>query len=493
MSSLLRHDGSATSCLPVLARFQVSLPSLGALAWNPIRHRCRALADTLRGESESLASASDEISIEANQEITRIQRALMQESDPAMRETMLEQLFAAEQLLAPEPKVRSDLNASTQGRKVAPVPIVQRSLTTDEMLLEYVLGESQSYCVRITRTDADVITVPADRITIEKLVDEYLSVVRSRQLELSAGRKLYSLLLQPVIGQKLSRRLVVVPDGKLNLLPFDALKDLQGQYVLQSHIVTYAPSGTVLHLLRQSRHDGLLKQGFLGIGDVIYPQTTQSAKTSIANVMANSAGDFFDVGAVRFSDLPGSRQEVTSVAETIGGTTPLLLAGDATEARFKSLPLANYGIIHFAVHGIANTQFPDRAALVLSSSPGSTDDGLLQVREIRDLPLHAGLVTLSACDSGNGKLLGEEGIASLERAFLLAGARSVLASLWTADDTYTVGLMRRFYEHLINGLDNGAALRQAKLDLLQEFMDQALPLYWAGFTLVGDGRVVFSK
>src|SRR5205814_1592974 len=97
--------GSATSCLPVRARFQVSLPSLGALAWNPIRHRCRALADTLRGESESLASASDEISIEANQEITRIQRALMHESDPAMRETMLEQLFAAEQLLAPEPKV----------------------------------------------------------------------------------------------------------------------------------------------------------------------------------------------------------------------------------------------------------------------------------------------------------------------------------------------------------------------------------------------------
>jgi len=76
---------------------------------------------------------------------------------------------------------------------------------------------------------------------------------------------------------------------------------------------------------------------------------------------------------------------------------------------------------------------------------------------------------------------------------LLAGARSVLASLWTADDTYTVGLMRRFYEHLINGLDNGAALRQAKLDLLQEFMDQALPLYWAGFTLVGDGQLEFSK
>jgi len=89
--------------------------------------------------------------------------------------------------------------------------------------------------------------------------------------------------------------------------------------------------------------------------------------------------------------------------------------------------------------------------------------------------------------------LGEEGIASLERAFLLAGARSVVASLWTADDTYTIGLMKRFYQHLVNGSDEGAALRQAKLDLLKEFGDQALPIYWAGFTLVGDGATVIFK
>jgi len=83
---------------------------------------------------------------------------------------------------------------------------------------------------------------------------------------------------------------------------------------------------------------------------------------------------------------------------------------------------------------VADTHFPDRAALVLGSS-SSGEDGLLQVREIRDLELRADLVTLSACDTGNGKLLGQEGIASLERAFLLAGAKAVIASLWTADDT----------------------------------------------------------
>jgi CHAT domain-containing protein len=103
----------------------------------------------------------------------------------------------------------------------------------------------------------------------------------------------------------------------------------------------------------------------------------------------------------------------------------------------------------------------------------------LQVREIRDLSLRAELVTLSACDTGTGNLLGQEGIASLERAFLLAGAKSVIASLWPADDTFTIALMKRMYQHLADGADKGAALRQAKLDLLKEFGDQALPVYWA--------------
>src|SRR6185503_8190911 len=121
------------------------------------------------------------------------------------------------------------------------------------------------------------------------------------------------------------------------------------------------------------------------------------------------------------------------------------------------------------------------------TSPASTDDGLLQVREIRDLPIRADLVVLSACETGNGRLLGEEGIASLERAFLLAGAKAVIASLWTADDTYTIALMKPLYQHLADGFAKGAALRQAKIDLLKKFGDKALPIYWAGFTLVGDG------
>jgi len=90
-------------------------------------------------------------------------------------------------------------------------------------------------------------------------------------------------------------------------------------------------------------------------------------------------------------------------------------------------------------------------------------------------------------------LLGQEGIASLERAFLLAGAKSVIATLWPADDTFTIALMKRMYQHLAGGDDKGAALRQSKLDLLKEFGNQAVPIYWAGFTLIGDGSTSIFK
>ncbi len=283
-------------------------------------------------------------------------------------------------------------------------------------------------------------------------------------------------------------RLIVAADGELNLLPFDALTDEHGRYVLETRVVTYAPSATVLHLLR-SEHSDQTPKNFLGVGGVVYSKpTAATSKSSVkpANVM-NSSTEFFDVNAVTFPDLPGSKQEVMSVAAVMKTPSHILLDSNATESAVKALPIGDFGLIHFAVHAVVDRSFPDRAALVFGTSQDSLDDGLLQVREIRDLPIHAELVTLSACDTGNGRLLGEEGIASLERAFLLAGAKSVVASRWTADDTYTIALMRRFYQHLWNGMDKGAALRQAKLDLLDEFADQALPVYWAGFTLAGDG------
>lgn len=447
--------------------------------------RGRSLADALRGESETMSSA-DDITVEAQKNINRIQLALLHEVNRDRRQALLDQLFEAEQHLWPVRRTRSPLGSPTDRPKPIPLRILQASLRPDEMLLEYVLDEPQSYCLQITRTSVIVGALPGGRKHIEDLVDNYLTTVRSRRSEITIGKQLFSMLLQPLIGQGSKTRLIIVPDGKLHLLPFDALKDQQGQYVLESHIVTYAPSGTVLNLLRTSRSSHQATMNFLGVGAVNYSSPPiATAKTSGSSM--TSPVDFFDLDAVTVPNLPGTRQEVISSAGIIKGPKQLLLDRNATEAAFKALPLADFRVIHLAVHGVASTQFPNRAALILGNAPASGEDGLLQVREIQDLALSADLVTLSACETGLGKLLGQEGMASLERAFLLAGAKAVIASLWTADDTYTIALMKRLYQHLVDGEDKGTALRQAKLDLLKEFGHQALPVYWAGFTLVGDG------
>jgi CHAT domain-containing protein len=256
-------------------------------------------------------------------------------------------------------------------------------------------------------------------------------------------------------------------------------------------VVTYAPSSTVLNLIRSSRVVHQPRLTFLGLGDVHYSQNQIiPAKNDNGAKPALRAGTApanpFDLAGSRLQDILKTRDEVIAASRVFGTASTVLLGLDATEAGFKAQPLSDFDIIHIAAHGIASPKFPDRAAIVLGADPKSGQDGLLQVREIRNLNLNADLVTLSACDTGVGLLQGEEGIANLVRAFLFAGTKSVLASLWTVSDIYSRTLMQHFYRHIAERENKGAALRHAKLDLIREFGDEAVPLYWAGFVMVGD-------
>jgi CHAT domain-containing protein len=189
---------------------------------------------------------------------------------------------------------------------------------------------------------------------------------------------------------------------------------------------------------------------------------------------------------VRLQDLPQTREEVEEIGKIVGPNAVILLGKDATETAFKKEPLDQFRVLHLAVHGFADTQYPERSALILATDPKSGDDGLLQVREIIRLRLNAELTTLSACNTGVGKLQGQEGVSSLVEAFLVAGSKSVVASLWSADDTFASALMDRFYLRLSQSEDTGLALRDAKLDLLAKYGEQVSPFYWAAFVVVGE-------
>ena len=160
----------------------------------------------------------------------------------------------------------------------------------------------------------------------------------------------------------------------------------------------------------------------------------------------------------------------------------ILLGTSATETNFERLPLSQYNVVHLALHGYVDPQFPDRSALVFAPQQQPTDDSLLQVREIRDLRLNASLVTLSACNTSLGPV-GEEGVANIVNAFIEAGSQSVVSALWEVEDHATTHLMTAFYDHLSRHEEKAESLRQAQLEMMNSGLS---PYYWAGFVLDGE-------
>jgi CHAT domain-containing protein len=373
--------------------------------------------------------------------------------------------------------LRSKLN------QVVPLRTLQLSLAPGEAILEYMLGDSNSYCLVIDRSRARLVQIPQSQHQIDSLVLAYLEKVRAHAPAVEDAQRLHSLLLPKDLDIENRARLIVVPDGSLHLLPFEALQAADATYVIQAHEVTYAPSASALYFLKSKAEETAAGRApeVLAVGGIPYSESevARAAKTR-----------GYDSG--KLGDLPASEEEARTATDTLRGSLDrnrLLVERDATESAFKHADLLNVTVIHMAVHGLANQRNPDRAALILLSDPKAGEDGWLQTTEIALLKTRAELVVLSACDTAIGPINGEEGIANLNRAFLLSGARNVISSLWPVDDTFSLFLMKHFYAHLAEQEPVASALRHAKLDLLHTFRSKATPYFWAAFKLEGNGNV----
>jgi len=303
-----------------------------------------------------------------------------------------------------------------------------------------------------------------------------LKAVKATHLARAEARDLYNGVLRPVREATQNRVLIVVRDGPLHLVPFDALQEPSGRYVAEGRTVVYSPSATTFYLLAHdaSRPDQSQKALF-AVGGIPY------SRSSI-----NRAGITRGYDRNGFADLPSSNDEIRIAQSNFLKTQTTLLVGrSATEAAFKREPLQQYRVIHLAVHAFADPTFPDRAALVLLSDPAADEDGFLGASEVAQLRLNADLAVLSACDTAVGPLMGQEGIANLSRAFLLAGARTVVSTLWEVDDSSSLFLMRRFYAHMAAHQSPSMALTAAKRDMLRTFGRNTPPVRWAAFTVEG--------
>ena len=446
------------------------------------RVRGRTLASALGDRKADPQSGSTEAAT-LDSYVATTQTRLMQTNSPVEREKLLDALAEYEW------RLRLAWNQGDQRFPIDPAPLtqVQESLKADEALLEYVLDEPNSFCISITRTTANLRVLPAGRKQIEKLVQRYVDEIRARKAGVEEAKQLHAFLVQPIPETSTGKRFIVVPDGILNLLPFEALRNSEGQYLLTSDVISYAPSATVLDALRRTDKQGAPRP-FLGVGDVAYDNQGGAGKRILASetLRGRFVRGFADFVGMPLHDLPQTREEVESISRIVGKGAETLFGVSATETAFKKERLDQFRVLHLAVHGFADPTYPERSALVLGADPKAGEDGLLQVREIKKLRLNADLTTLSACDTGVGKLQGEEGVSDLAEAFLAAGAKTVVASLWSADDTFASALMERFYQRLALGEETSSALRGAKLDLLTKYGEQVSPFYWAAFVAIGD-------
>ena len=447
------------------------------------RVRGRTLASALEDRRAAPRTGSTEAAT-LDSYVANTQTRLMQTNSPVEREQLLDALAEYEW------RLRLAWNEGDQRFPIDPAPLaqVQESLTSDETLLEYVLAEPNSFCISVTRMTANLRVLPAGRKEIETLVQRYVDEVRAKKTSPEEAKQLYAFLVQPIPETSTGKRFVVVPDGILNLLPFEALQNSHAQYLLTSVAISYAPSATVLDALRRRDRQQESPRPFLGVGDVAYENQGGKGNRIPASetLRGRFVRSFADFVGMPLHDLPQTREEVESISRIVGKGAETLFGASATESAFKKEPLNQFRVLHLAVHGFADPLYPERSALVLGADPKTGEDGLLQVREIKKLRLSADLTTLSACDTGVGKLQGEEGVSDLAEAFLAAGSKTVVASLWSADDTFASALMERFYQRLALGEETSLALRGAKLDLLTKYGEQVSPFYWAGFVAIGD-------
>lgn len=361
------------------------------------------------------------------------------------------------------------------------------------VLLEYAVGAERSWLFVVQSTRAagpglSVLPIPAGEKTLREEVESFRRLLKRSGSERAAvqdqARRLYNLLVRPAQARITgAQRLLISADGPLHTLPFAAL--MRGdRYLVEWKPIHSVLSATVYAELARSR-PARHKSGELRLAAFGSPAYPRSA-------LDDSADPELDEAVRRglaLQPLPSSRREVEAIA-ALYPNARVYLGQEAREETAKSLSPESR-LVHFACHGLLDQRFPLNSALALTipENPGhGQENGLLQAWEVfESIRLDADLVTLSACDSGLGKEMGGEGLIGLTRAFQYAGARSVLASLWSVGDDSTADLMKRFYGYLRAGRSKDEALRAAQVDLIRS-RSFSHPFYWAAFQLTGDWR-----
>jgi CHAT domain-containing protein/tetratricopeptide (TPR) repeat protein len=405
---------------------------------------------------------------------------------------------------------------------------IQRELRSDDLLLEFSLGDERSHLWMVTPGSFQYFQLPA-RKTIEELSIEVYNLVTTRQqldaqpdgatiqakieesdrLLREKARQLSQMLFGQIATQLGNKRLLLVIEGKLQLVPFDALPSPLEQvesnaspgYMVLDHEIIQIPSIATLRAIRaaEKKNPYVANKIAAVLADPVFTKRdTRVQNSSLAPAVASAATneERSQSTAKALEGLGGgparlihSSEEADAIAAAApSGTTMIAKGFDATRETALNAHLGEYQIVHFATHGFLDSEHPELSSIVLTmvDKNGVDQNGVLPLHDIYNMDLSAELTVLSACQTALGKDIKGEGFVGLTHSFISAGSRSVVASLWKVDDRATATLMADLYQSMLQkGMSPAAALRAAKLKVMQDKRWTA-PYFWAGFVVQGE-------
>ena len=429
-------------------------------------------------------------------------------------------------------KVLSEIRATspryaalTQPQPLTAEEIQKRALDDDTLLLEYALGERRSYLWVVSPSSISSYQLPP-RAEIEALARKVYEQLIARLAKQGApdsqfnsqASALSRTLLGPASSQLGAKRLVIVAPGALAYLPFAVLPVPSAggqsdgfQPLISVHEVVNLPSASVLSVIRRETVGRQAAAKSVAVlADPVFD--ANDARVALARTKSAIKGtQTASAAAAPTAELPALTRSIQTMnlSNTRTGLTRLLFSREEAEAIYSlvsggaglkatdfkasratatSDELSQYRIVHFATHGLLNSEHPELSGLALSliDETGKPQDGFLRLHEIYNLKLNADLVVLSACQTGLGKEIKGEGLVGLTRGFMYAGAPRVVASLWRVDDAATAELMKRFYRGMLKDkLRPAAALRAAQLELMKRPAWRS-PYFWGAFILQGE-------
>lgn len=498
----------------------------------------RSLLDTLneshtdikQGIPTNLLAQEHTLREKLNDKANLQARLLKGKYTPEQAETIaqdIDKLTNEYQQLQAQLRIASPSYASLSQPIPLSAPEIQHQvLDNNSILLEYILGEEQSYLWVVSASTITSYQLPA-REEIERVARNFynlLTIKNQKQAKLSVNER-RALIVQmekeyPNAAEELGhillpmpkledKRLLIVADGILHYLPFAALISTETkQPLITEHEIINLPSASTLAIIRREAEKVKVgTKSVIVLADPVFSKkdircqtiAKNGVKESNSSLIATRSADEYLEKATRDVELVSNEAELVRLlstkdeAEAITNLVApnerkIAVGFEANKALAISTELQQYRFIHFATHGLLNSTHPELSGIVLSliNEQGEAQDGFLKLSDIYNLNLPADLVVLSACQTGLGKEIKGEGMVGLARGFMHAGASRIVASLWKVDDEATAELMRYFYKAMLkDGLKPSAALRSAQLMMLKQKQRQS-PFYWAAFTIQGE-------